>query len=229
MNVFQDIAFPKVIYEVDSPFNGHIQVIEAGRTRRLIVDKITQSLNIESPLTQKQVWGRVLDVLKANVPDLNNILILGLGGATMQHIISEAYSHVHIVTVEIDPVMIDVAKKYFKLDEISNHQVIQDDACRFIVEPDRWGFNTETFGAVIVDIYVGQKYPELGKSGNFISAVRNLVIPGGLVIFNRIYTEAHQDDVNAFIESVSTFLNDVQQLVIAGNTNSDNVLIYGRA
>jgi hypothetical protein len=66
----------------------------------------------------------------------------------------------------------------------------------------------------------------LGKSGNFIAAVKRLVRPGGLIIFNRIYSEAHQEDVNIFIDYVSSFFGNVKNLVVAGYTNSDNVLIY---
>ncbi|HLB51666.1 hypothetical protein A3F07_00540 [candidate division WWE3 bacterium RIFCSPHIGHO2_12_FULL_38_15] len=229
MSVIQNLSLPKVIYETDSPYNGHIQVVEAGKTRRVIVDKITQSLNWDSPSAQQRVWGRVVEVLKANEPNLTNILILGLGGGTMQHLISRVYDRLHIVSVDIDPVMVDIAKRYFDLDSIPNHKVIVEDACRFIVEPEKYNYNPNVFNAVVVDIYVGSRYPDLGKSGNFITAVKNLVRPGGLVVFNRIYTNEHQDEVNIFIDTVEMYLTDVKSVIVAGTTNSDNVIIYGRA
>jgi hypothetical protein len=51
---------------------------------------------------------------------------------------------------------------------------------------------------------------------------------GGLVIFNRLYLESHQDDVDHFVESLGEFFKDVDTLTIAGKTNSDNILIFGR-
>ena len=66
----------------------------------------------------------------------------------------------------------------------------------------------------------------MGRSGNFIGALKRLLKPGGVIIFNRIYREEHQDDVNIFIEYVSSFFPKVKNLVVAGYTNSDNVLIY---
>lgn len=229
MSVFDNISLPKVIYETDSQYNGHIQIIEAGTTRRIVVDKITQSLNWDAPSVQKRYWGRLIEVIKANEPDPHNILVLGLGGGTLQHLISQAFNRVHMVSIEIDPTMIDIANKYFKVNEIPNHQVVNDDACRFIVEHERYGYPSNSFGVVIVDIYVGETFPELGKSGNFIGALKNLTIPGGLIIFNRIYTEHHQDDVNHFIDNLEVFLSDIKSIIIAGHTNSDNVLIYGRS
>ncbi len=228
MSVFEGIAFPEVIYETDSPINGHIQVVQAGNLRRLVANRFTQSLNYNSSMAQKRYWGQVVALLKENITSPNSILILGLGGGTIQHLTSKQFPGVSMVSVDIDPVMVDVARKYFDLDTISNHKVIVEDACRVIVDPGSFGLSKASFSAAVVDIFVGDTYPELGKSGNFLDGLRNLVVPDGLIICNRHYTEDHQDDANNFIDSVEMYLRDVKSLIIAGTTNSDNVLIYGR-
>ena len=225
---FQGLMLPKVIYSVQSDINGKIDVVQVGKTRKLVVDGIAQSLNWDAPSTERLVWGRAVDVLEHNETKLRNILVLGLGGGTVQHLLIKAFPDVSIVSVDIDPVVKDIAQKYFDLDSIPNHRVIIDDACRVIVEPENFDIAKRSFQVVYIDIYVGSAFPELGKSGNFVAAVKELVTPGGLVMFNRIYTKDHQDEVNAFIDFVEGFLHDVQTLVVAGYTNSDNVLIYGR-
>ena len=146
----------------------------------------------------------------------------------MAHLISQKFPNAEIVAVEIDPVMVDIAKKYFDVDSIPNLRIITDDALRVVIEPDEFGLEENYFDALIVDIFIGEKYPDLGKSGNFISALKRLVRPGGLTIFNRMYREHHQDDVHIFIDYVSDFFSTVKNLVVAGYTNSDNVLIYCR-
>lgn len=228
MSVFEGIAFPEIIYETDSPINGHIQVVQAGNLRRLIADRFTQSLNYNSSTAQKRYWGQVVELLKENGGTLNSVLVLGLGGGTIQHLIAKQFPNASIVSVDIDPVMVDVAKKYFELDSINNHKIIVDDACRVIVDPGSYDLSKASFSAAVVDIFVGDAYPELGKSGNFLDGLRNLVVPDGLIICNRHYTEDHQDDANNFIDSIEMYLRDVKSLIIAGTTNSDNVLIYGR-
>lgn len=230
MNVFSNISVPKVVYETDSQYNGHIQVIEAGNTKRIVVDKITQSLNWSSPSVQRRYWGKLVELLAENQPNTRNILLLGLGGGTLVHLLSKKLPEAHIVSVEIDPTMIEIAKNYFDLDTIPNHTVVKDDACRFIVEHDRHGYVANSFDVIIVDIYVGEKFPELGKSGNFIAALKNLAVPGGLIIFNRIYhNEHHQSEVHAFIDTLDDFLGDIKSVIVAGITNSDNVIILGRS
>ena len=45
MTVFSDVTPPKVVFETTSPLNGKIKVLEKGKTRRLIADGVTQSVN----------------------------------------------------------------------------------------------------------------------------------------------------------------------------------------
>jgi len=224
----QGLMLPKVVYSAQSEINGQIDVVQVGKTRKMKVGGIEQSLNWDAPSTERLVWGRVVDVLEHNESKLRNILVLGLGGATVQHLVARAFPEVHIVSVDIDPLMKDIAQKYFNLDNIPNHNVIIADACRVIVEPESYDLAKKSFQAAYVDIFVGSAFPELGKSGNFVAAIKEMVMPGGLVIFNRLYTRDHQDEVNLFIDFIEGFLHDVQTLVVAGYTNSDNVLIYGR-
>ncbi len=226
MNIFTGLQAPKVIFEADSSYNGHVQVVEFGDIRRIVVDNIYQSVSHNAKSTSRLYWGKVVQILKENFVDLENLLLLGLGGGTLVHLISQQFPGVNITSVEIDQLMVDIANDYFSVAEIPNHRVIVGDAMRVVIEPHTFGLEEMMFNALIVDIYVGEKYPDLGKSGNFISAVKRLVRPGGLVIFNRIYSEAHQEDVNIFIDYVTGFFSNVKNLVVAGYTNSDNVLIY---
>lgn len=226
---FVGINIPKLVYSTESKYNGHIDVIKVGDTYKIKVDKIEQSISPDSPNAPRLVWGKVVEVIRANEDDLKNILILGLGGGTAQHLISRQWPNAHIVSIDIDPVMYDIAKEYFDIDSIQNHRVIIDDACGVIIDPQEFDLMPNSFQVLFVDIYIGSQYPDLGKSGNFVNAVKNMLVPDGLVIFNRIYTHNHQDEVNQFIDYIEQFFHDVQTYVVAGYTNSDNVLIYGRA
>lgn len=228
MTVFDGIKLPKTIYEVESQFNGKISVIEVGSTRKLSVDGVVQSVNWDSPNAGRQVWGRLVENLYEQQPDLKTAMVLGLGGGSMQHLMAKKFPGIHITSVEIDKVMVDVAQKYFRLDDIPNHRIIVGDALKVIAVPEEYGISANSMQAVIVDIFCGQKYPDLGSSGNFFACVKNLVVPGGLVVFNRIYLEHHQEQVNQFIESLEGFFTDIKSVIIAGRTNSDNVVIFCR-
>lgn len=228
MNILQGLQPPKVIFETESQYNGKITITEWGHTRKLIVDQVLQSINYDSPICERLYWGKVINILKEHEPDFKNLLLLGLGGGTLINLLSRNFSEANLISVELDPVMVDIANDYFGIKDLPNHRVIVSDAMKVVVDPTEFDIQPHTFQVLIVDIYIGSNFPDLGKSGNFISALKKLVAPRGLIIFNRIYTEQHQDDVNIFIDYVSQFISDVKCLVVAGYTNSDNVLIYGR-
>lgn len=228
MSVFDGLQLPKVIYETDSELNGHIQVVQIGETRKIKVNKIDQSISHHSPNCERLYWGKTVDLIKEEFPEMRSFLILGFGGGTIAHLVSAEFPETQIVGVELDKKMIEIARDYFDAGKIPNLTVLNADALRLVVDPPEYGLAKSSFDVVLVDIYVGQDYPDLGSSGNFVAAVKSMVMPGGMLIFNRIYLEHHQDDVNVFIDFLRGFLHDVKFKIVAGYSNSDNVLIYGR-
>lgn len=228
MDIYKALKLPQTIYKTHSQYNGDISVTLTGDTTRIKVDGITQSISVNSPLCHKLVWGKLADLVYSQEPDANSVLMFGLAGGTIQTLISNKMPNTYITSVEIDEKMIDIARQYFNLDQIKNHRVINEDALRFVTSPESYGIYKHSMNVVIVDIYIGDDYPDLGRSGTFINAIKDLVVPGGLIIFNRIYTKNHQDDVDLFIKQVSNYLVDVETLPIPGYSNSDNILVYGR-
>lgn len=228
MNVFDGLKMPKVIYETDSKLNGRIRIVDVGRTRKMIVGNTIQSINPDSPACPKLYWGQMSNSIKERFPEIENILILGLGGGTLAHLLSRAYPDVDIVSVEYDDVMIRLAKEYFYIDKIPNHKIIHEDALRIVVEPEENDITPSSLDLIIVDILNGDKYPDLGKTGNFFSAVKKLIKPGGHIVFNSIYTESFQEEVNIFVDNLENYFSEVETEVVAGYTNSDNLLIFGK-
>lgn len=228
MSVFDGLKMPKVIYETDSDLNGHIRIVDVGKTRRLVVENTVQSLNADSPSCPKLYWGQLVDSLKKRTPEIDKCLILGLGGGTTAHLLSRSFPEIEITTVELDPTMVNIAKQFFDLDSIPNHRVILDDALRVVIEPEEYDITLGYFDLLIVDIVIGDKYPDLGKTGNFISAIKRMIKPEGMIVFNRIYTESYQEDVNLFIKNLENHFRDIDSEIVAGYTNSDNILIFAR-
>jgi spermidine synthase len=228
MSVFAGIKLPQVLLETSSEYNKNIKVLQSGDVRKLSVNNYVQSLSKNSKSAPKLCWGETTKLLKKADEDFQNILILGMGGATMQHFICDEFPDSNMVSVEIDPVIVDIARDYFDLESIPNHRVIVDDAFRVVVEPSTYGLEKQSFDAIVVDLVFGEDFPDLLSSGNFLSALKALGVPGGLVIFNRMYLEGHQEGADAFTELLANFFDDIQTHTIAGYTNSDNILIYGR-
>ena len=228
MSVFDGLKMPKVIADIQSELNGRVRIVDVGSTRKMIVDNTIQSINPDSPSCSKLYWGQLVRSLKERFPEVEKILVLGMGGGTIAHLISRNYPGVEITSVEYDEEMVDIAKKYFNVESIPNHKIIREDALRVVVEPEEYDIALGGFDVLIVDVLNGDKYPDLGRTGNFIAAVKRLVRTGGMLVFSRIYTEGFQDEVNIFVDSLEGYFTDVETEVVAGYSNSDNLLIFGK-
>lgn len=226
---FAGIKVPELIHESSSKYNKKIQVYKIEDRYRLVVNNIVQSISVNTPSVTRRVWGKVVQTVKENKPQALTALLLGLGGATMPHLFKKEMPQLKVTAIEIDEEMIDVAKRYFDLDSLTNLSVIKADALRVLTHPEEYNLEDNFFDVVIVDIYCGGKYPDLGKSGSFFAGVKNLVKPGGLVLFNRIYVESAQNETDQFCELAENFFENIHKTPVAGRTNSDNILIYGEA
>lgn len=229
MSVFDGLNLPKTLYQSSSEYNSDLSVVQIGKTRRLRSDGLTQSVNWDSPVCKRMYWGKAVEIMKENEPNMRSIIILGLGGATLAHLIAQEFPGIYIASIEIDKEVIKIANEYFDADKVPNHHIFAADAMGIISMPEEYGFQPFSFDALFVDIYCGEKYPDLGKSGTFLAGLERLVKPAGLIMFNRIYREHHQDEVNTFIEAVEEQLYDVKSVIVAGRTNADNVIIFGRS
>jgi spermidine synthase len=225
--VLDTFKAPKLIYKTSSEYNDPIELFQIGDYRRLCVKGTIQSISSDNPSCKKRIWGRLVALVKEKRPEAKSILLLGLGGGTMVHLISRELPDAHVVAVEIDSVIIDIAKEFFDLDDLTNLKVIEEDVLRVISSPGKFDLLKDTFDVVIVDIYCGAEYPDLGDSGSFFSGIKWFLRTGGLAVFNRIYIKTHQDEVDTFLDSVREVFSNVSSRSVAGTTNSDNILISG--
>ncbi|MBU1133125.1 methyltransferase domain-containing protein [Patescibacteria group bacterium] len=228
MSIFSELKSPEVVYEGSSKYNPDIKIVKVGRTLRLTVEGYIQSVNYNSPACSKLFMGKTVDLIKREIPVAADFLVLGLGAGTMQKLISLGFQNADIVSVDIDQKMVDIAKKYYDLDSTPRHRIIVDDALRVVIEPEDNNIREGDFDVAVVDIFIGNSSPGLIKTGNFIAHLKKLVRPDGLVVFNRNYTTDFQEDANVFAENLGNYLRNVRTEVVAGYTNSDNILIYGR-
>ena len=150
MSVFDGLALPKTIFETHSEISGHISVVEFGKTRRLRVQGLTQSVNWDSPVVSRMYYGRSVELIKTLPETPKNMMILGFGGGTLPHIYSREFPEMQLVSIEFDPVIVDVSVKYFDAGNIPNHHLIVDDALKVLASPEDFGVTPNSFDSLFV-------------------------------------------------------------------------------
>ena len=209
MGIIEKLAGIRILEEVDSPINGHLKVITDFTWGPHIVSRITQSGGV-----LKKVWGPTLRKLKHKyiIEAPRTSLILGLGGGTAAYQLRELYPKVQITGVELDPIMIDLGRKYLKWDEET--KVIIGDAVEEIKKFDR---ENKNFDLVLVDMYVGEKVPEKLTTEEFIKNVKSLINESGTVVFNRTYYGEKRDEAHAFEKTLEKVFSQVDRFYPEAN------------
>lgn len=226
--MIKGLNLPKLIYSASSEYNPKIEVYQVGDDYRLSVNGTVQSASKGTQSVGNRYWGKMVEMITEENPEVRKILLLGLGGATMIHLINEQLPDARVLAVEIDEEMVKVAEKFFGLGDLKNLEIIIDDAFLVVTEPEKYDIDPYSFDAILVDVFCGNKYPELGSSGSFFANVKNLLRPGGMVIFNRIYLGDHQYEADEFVEAVEMNFERVRTEAVAGRSNADNLLVLGR-
>lgn len=187
----------KVVEKRISKINGKIVVVKSfGFGNYIQVSGLTQSGGIV-----RGIWRQTLKKAKKLRPEIKNCLILGLGGGTAAKIIKKSWSEAKITGIELDPVMIELGKKYLGL-AVDNIYI--GDAERAIKR------TKEKYDLVIVDCYLGDKFPERFESPEFLKMVFKLLSKKGLVIFNRLYYGDKRPAAVKFGEKLKKVFTDVE-------------------
>ena len=190
---------PKVLEETSSPINGKITVLKSfGFGIYIQVGDLTQSGGIVY-----DVWKASLGKTRKLKHDVQDALILGLGGGTNAQVIREYWPIAQVTGVDIDPVMVEMGKKYMGLKEVKT--VIQDafDFTAGEIEGNK------KYDLILVDTYLGDTFPEKFASDVFLNRVKKLLAPHGIVVFNRLYYDQKRPQAMKFGAKLEKFFSKV--------------------
>lgn len=171
-------------------------MIDHAFSRRLVVGGLTQSGGI-----LPRLWEKTLRQIPKPKSQILNILVLGLGGGTVAEVVSKKWPEAKIVGVEIDPVMIDIGKKYFSLDNIKNLEIIIADAITYV--------NNQLFDLIIVDLYKGYKVEKRIKNTAFLQKLGQILAKNGVVIFNVISSQNNDFEAKNFLDKLHLIFKDI--------------------
>ena len=213
-----------LLYEKESAYN-YIQVVQDGSKTELILNEGQAIHSIYD--TQNLLTGGPWDYMviadsfrpaQSTEPEPKSVAILGLAGGTAARQYTAAFGdQVQITGVEIDPAILDVARRYFHLDEPNVHPVVAD---------ARYWLDTHSgkFDVIALDAYQQPYIPFHLTTREFFSQVRGHLSPGGVAVVNVGRTTTDYRLVDAIASTMaavypSVFLVDVPEFT--------NTMVYG--
>lgn len=166
--------FPVPIFKTSSKFNKVIEVsLENGK---LVLNSKNANYSYGSLFA---IFKKSFEVFRISFENKKNVLMLGLGGGSVVKYLASEFSHLNIDSVELDPVIIEVANEYFGLDEFKNITTICDDANEFVKT------NTKKYDLILIDLFIDTEPPPFCFEDAFIKNISMLCSKKGQVLFNQ--------------------------------------------
>jgi spermidine synthase len=161
-------------------------VYEDGNTRCLCFSKLC-AIGRQTCIDLKQPDRLVFEYTQMMLgalylnPQPHSILIVGLGGGTLPRTLGKLLPQADIDVVEIDPAVVGVAQQYFGfLPDERIHLTVQDGRA-YVRQALR---ASKRYQLIMLDAYEHQYIPEHMLTREFLTEVRSLLQPGGIVAAN---------------------------------------------
>lgn len=206
----------EIIFQADSPYH-HVRVTEDVGYRFLSFDETrgTQSaMKLSDPCFLYYVYARLAFAGLAYVDEPKDVLFVGLGGASMPKFFRRHYPDANVDIAEIDPVIVEVAQKYFHYKPDKKTTIYTKDA-RVVLSKVK-----KQYDIIFLDAYNTRSIPFHLTTKEFLETVRSRLKPKGVVVSN-----IWSPDLNKYFDAeVKTFQVTFPELYIYKALTSGNYI-----
>lgn len=173
-----------MVFEKFSPYH-HVQVIDDDAMRLLSFNGTWETrMSLTNPLTGHFEYTEYFHMPWLWNHDVKRVLMIGLGGGSTQRAYLHDYTNVLVETVELDPVVIEVAKQYFTVTESPRHIIHNLDGRVFLQR------TTNRFDVILLDAYTSTRYgsaiPPHLVTKEFFALANDHLTTNGVLAYNVI-------------------------------------------
>ncbi|ATB38993.1 hypothetical protein CYFUS_004432 [Cystobacter fuscus] len=210
-----------VVHEADSPF-GSVYVVDEGDQRSLRFDNpdgTLQSAILKSdPLAVPIDYVRVATAGLALTQGRSRILVVGLGGGSFPMLLHRLLPRrARIDVVELNPVVVDMARRFFGVREDHRLHIHVDDGSRFMT---RQG---SRYDLIFLDAFLDRGTPDHLKESRVFEDVRHRLSFGGVAVIN-----VALEDPRNVAKRIETFARSFEDCaMLRGAPQYNNLILVG--
>ena len=170
----------RVLFEADSVYH-HIVVAEDAVARYLRFDRSFQSgMYLHDPYSGPFLYVAYAHLGLVFRPEAQRVLVVGLGGGSIPKRFWRDYPAMLIEVAELDPMVVDVAKRFFGVPEDLRLRIVAQDGRLFLRN------TRQRYDMIILDAYFAESIPFHLTTREFMQLARLRLAPGGIVLSNVI-------------------------------------------
>lgn len=177
----------KVLFTGDSAYH-HVVVRERiGRYRELTSGITIQSrMIVGDPFGPGAAYTDAMHIAYLMRPPIRRVLMIGLGGGTFAKQVTTSYPGTTIDVVDVDPMIVNVAKRYFYVRESDRLRIHVADGRTFLRR------SNEKWDLIVIDAYTENRYgrtiPPHLVTQEFFTEAANHLNDGGILYFHCLYS-----------------------------------------
>jgi len=208
---------PQIRFDERSEFD-RIIVVDEGEMRYLrfrdVEDGDQSRISLSTPEAVPMKYIRLATLGILFTPQMERVLMIGLGGGIFTSLLRRHYPTLWIDAVEIDPVVVEAAKRFFGVREDSRFRIHIEDGADFIERV------TYSYDLIFLDAYTQDGIPEHLATVDFFNTVKARLSDNGVVVIN-LYGDEH----------IKRTIGKLFRAVFPGTAcvRTSNMLLFGKA
>lgn len=170
----------RVLFEADSIYH-HIVVAEDADARYLRFDRSYQSgMYLRDTFDSPFLYAAYAHLGLIFQPEPRRVLVVGLGGGSVPKRFWRDYPGAVVAVAEIDPMVVDVAKRYFYLPDSPRLRIAVQDGRQFLRQ------TRNQYNIIFLDAYFAESIPFHLTTKEFLQLAKSRLAPGGVIVSNII-------------------------------------------
>ena len=201
--------------------DGPYITLTFGQNRKLYTESIYDT---REPTDLPARYTQMMTAAVAYPPKLVSILEIGLGGGLTSSYLHHYLPDMQITSVELDPLVFALARKYFGLKDGGNFKVVTKDGRLFLAD------TKEKYDIILIDAYRAPFVPFHLLTKEFYQIVKDHLADGGVMAQNvepsTMLFDASVKTVHAVFPQTEFYVADGNVVTIAypGNSRSQDEL-----
>ncbi len=174
----QTVGISRILLEKDSVYH-RIRVHEDASWRYLRFDRSLQGgMLLKDPTISPLRYTDYVHLAWLFPPTIQRMLVVGLGAGSIPKRFLWDYPQVSVESVELDPMVVDVARQYFAVTDGPRHRVIVQDGRQYVRRAEG------RYDVILMDAYFAEGIPFHLVTREFFQQLKAKLTPGGVVVAN---------------------------------------------
>lgn len=213
----ESFFYPIVIEKREGTINPYLEVIKYNG--KYILNNENANLSYGG---LHKIFEQLFELINFNQYEFKNVLILGMGAGDLISLLKNKYKNAgYITTIEKDKVVIELAEKYFNINEFHLLNIINADAFEYVRTTN------EKYDLIISDLLIDTDVPEIFASNEYLMNIQRISTEKCCIIYNKITQKTtHKLESIALFKEFESIFKGAQIHQIYANEVENSLLYY---